>query len=160
MSILQSGYKRREKTDRNGKGYIEAPELGMPAALNRLISVDKWIDGFTTSYGPGRMALQVEFAQAKYKVIVNAEPVKNFFRDMDVIGVTKVQTVFIDTGGRHYDVDLARTEVLEIDNRHVTFDQRTGLYVFDGTSDTFDLGKAMADIQRSKGEAGLAADAK
>ena len=54
-----------------------------------------------------------------YKLIVNAVEIKNFLDDMEKNGVTRLKTVFVDTGSLHYAVDENQTEILEVNGRRV-----------------------------------------
>ena len=68
------------------------------------------------------MALLIEVFGQDQKLIVNAQPIKAHMEQMINLGVTLHETVFIDKGGRKYDVDLSRTNILEVNHRAIGID--------------------------------------
>ncbi|MCF0201796.1 MAG: hypothetical protein HUK08_00390 [Bacteroidaceae bacterium] len=64
-----------------------------------------------------------------HKLIVNAIGIKSFCDDMIRHNVTRFKTVFIDKGGRKYDIDIASTSIMEINDREVTEDSQ-GIMIY------------------------------
>ena len=74
------------------------------------------------------MAVLIEYFGQEAKLIINAQPVKAHLKMMLDKHITKHRTVFIDRGGKHYDVDIAQTEILEVDGRAI--EERNGVIVY------------------------------
>jgi len=119
ISFSRSGLRRSQHTDANGVPFIDAPKASMDMVLGRSVEVRQVVKGIKTANGENRYALRILFMGGEYKLIANAAPIKCFCDDMERNGVTKFRTVFYDRGGRKYDVDTDRTEILEVDGRAV-----------------------------------------
>lgn len=68
------------------------------------------------------MALLIEVFGQDQKLIVNAQSIKAHMEQMMDLGVTLHETAFMDKGGRRYDVDLSRTNILEVNHRAIGTD--------------------------------------
>ena len=78
--------------------------------------------GNKTGHGDGRMALEIELMGGVYKLIVNAANIKQLCEDMKRNHVSRFATVFVDKGGRRYDVNLDQTEILAVGGRDIEAD--------------------------------------
>ena len=119
VKYKNSGIQRTERVDSNGVPFMDEPRMSMQPLLGKPVEIDRWLKGVCTSQGPGRYALRVLFMGDWYKLIVNAVEIKNFLDDMEKNGVTRLKTVFVDTGSLHYAVDENQTEILEVNGRRV-----------------------------------------
>lgn len=122
ISFAALGIDKPEQTDRHGKRIIDAQQISMQAVLDRPVIVKDIVPNISTSHGDGRMALLIEFYGNDQKLIVNAQPIKAQMEQMMSLGVTKHETVFVDRGGKRYDVDLTRSAILEVNHRAVGAD--------------------------------------
>lgn len=122
ISFAALGIDKPEQTDRHGKRIIDAQQISMQAVLDRPVIVKDIVPNISTSHGDGRMALLIEFYGNDQKLIVNAQPIKAQMEQMMALGVTKHETVFVDRGGKRYDVDLTRSAILEVNHRAVGAD--------------------------------------
>lgn len=104
--------------DKNGVRIIDAQNLSMQMIIGKAVTILDVVDGVTTKHGEGRTALLIDCMGTTGKLILNA-PCKQTILNAWKAGVTKMQTVFIDHGGRHYDIDLQRTYALEINHNPV-----------------------------------------
>lgn len=118
ISFVKLGITKAEMKDRHGRRIIDANILSMPVVVGKPVTVLDVVDGVETRHGSGRVALLVDFCGMQGKLIVNA-PFKTPLVELWSKGVTKIQTVFIDRGGKHYDMDMERTELLEVNERSV-----------------------------------------
>lgn len=119
IKLKDSGVKLTERKDANGIPFIDAPTATMAMVLGKPVAVTKMLEHVSTSHGKERMALQVNVLGGTFKLIVNASGIKSFCQDMLRNKVTRFSTVFVDRGGRRYDVDHDQTEILEIDGRAI-----------------------------------------
>lgn len=119
ISFQRMGIKPVQQTDKNGNRIINAQLISMPAVLDRVVTVKDIVPNITTAHGPGRMALLIELYGQEQKLIVNSVPIKAHMEQMQKLGVTMHNTAFVDRGGRHYDIDLERTSILEINHREI-----------------------------------------
>lgn len=133
VSFSSSGIQRTARVDKNGVPFIEGEKIGMSMILDKVIECDKWIPNIVTAQGPGRYAMHIYYMNVEYKLIVNSIDIKSFLSDMEKYHVTRLRTVFIDKGGKHYAVDLSRTEILEVDGRAVV--EREGKCVYEDTKE-------------------------
>lgn len=124
--------KRTERKDKNGNVYIEAKSITAGIVMGQTITVKQIVHNITTSKGPGRMAWRIDFNGREFKLIVNAAPIKDKISDLERYHVTKFETVMVDHGGNHYDLDLGQTKVIEIDNRVITESNGVILYADSG----------------------------
>ena len=134
VRIENSGFKRSERKDANGVPFIDAPKITMAMLLNKPVEICQVVRNVRTSQGAGRYAVKVIFMGEPYKLIVNAVGIKSFLDDMERQNVTKVKTTFVDMGALHYDIDLSRTEILEVDGKAI--EEKDGKVVFAGTDET------------------------
>lgn len=132
ISFKQMGLARTQEFDKSGNRIINAPQVSMLAVLDRPVVIKDVVSGIKTTHGDGRMALLIELYGQDQKLIVNSQPIKSHIDQMLRLGVTMHSTVFVDRGGRHYDVDLDRTVLLEVNHRSVTTDP-SGHPVFEDT---------------------------
>lgn len=133
VSFTKSGIQRSQRVDANGRPFIEAPKITMDLIGGKPVEVRQLIKGITTAHGSGRYVLKILFMGGEYKFIANSAAIKTFCDDMERHHVTKYRTVFIDTGGKRYDVDTSQTEILEIDGRAV--EESDGKVVFSDTKE-------------------------
>lgn len=134
------GIKQTERTDGNGNPYIEAPKISMSLINGKAVEVRQVVRGIKTVNGDNRYALRLLFMGGEYKFIVNAAEIKTFCDDMERNNVTKYKTVFIDRGGNKYGVDLAQTEILEVNGRTVE-ETEDGNVVYSDTKDLVEFNK-------------------
>lgn len=88
--------------------------------LGKEIEIMDVIDGVQTQHGKDRVAMHVSLFGTDGKVIVNA-PFKETLIELWAKGVTRISTVIIDKGGRHYDIDYNRTQLIAVNGRDVIF---------------------------------------
>ena len=131
VAFTRSGITRSRKVDKEGNPFIEAPKVTMDMIGGKPVIVSEVVRGIKTCNGDGRYAIRVFFMGSDYKFIANAASIKTFCDDMGKNHVTKYKTVFIDTGGRKYDVDYAQTQILEVEGREV--EEMDGKIVFSDT---------------------------
>lgn len=130
ISFARMGIRPTQQTDKNGNRIINAQLISMPAVLDRVVTIKDIVPNITTSHGAGRMALLIELYGQEQKLIVNAAPIKAHMEQMLNLGVTMHTTVFVDRGGRRYDIDLDRTSILEVNHREVeTDDEGNAIYI-------------------------------
>lgn len=110
---------RTERKDKNGNVYIDAKPITAGMVMGQPVVVSQVVHNVTTSKGPGRMAWRIGFMGKEYKLIVNAAPIKDKVADYERYHITRFETVMVDKGGNKYDLDDARTRVLEIDHRPI-----------------------------------------
>lgn len=122
ISFASLGLQRIPQTDHEGRRIIDAQQISMQAVLDRPVIIKDVVRNISTAHGNGRMALLIEFYGNDQKLIVNAQPIKAYLEQMLSLGVTMHETVFIDRGGRRYDVDLNRSNILEVNHRAVGAD--------------------------------------
>ena len=130
IKYKNSGISRTERKDVHGVPFIDEPKISMQLILGKLVVCDKWVGGVTTSHGPDRYAIRVNFMGSWYKVIVNAVDIKTFLDDMTRNKVTKFRTVFVDKGSLHYGIDEEQTEIIEVDGRMLDVNGTTGEIFF------------------------------
>lgn len=128
MPFTKLGITPTTATDKNGVRIIDAPSLSMQMVKDKIVTILDVVDGVTTKHGEGRTALLIDVMGTTGKLILNA-PCKQTIKEAWMRGVTKMQTMFIENGLRHYDMDMSRTFALEIKHRAV--DER-GCYVDTG----------------------------
>ena len=128
VSFHGMGLARAAQQDARGNRIIDAQMINMQSVLGRPVIVKDIVDGVSTSHGDNRMAVLVEFFGQEAKLIINSQPIKAHLKMMMDKHITRHQTVFVDRGGKHYDVDLSRTEILEVDGRAI--EERDGKVVF------------------------------
>ena len=131
LSLNAMKIKPRVRVDENGVRYMELPKTSMELAKNKLVTVEDWIWNVKTNHGPGRMAAQIVLYGDRVKLIINAAPVKEFFKDMEEMHVTKFNTVFTENEPHKYDIDREKTQVLEIDHREVSVENDVVVYADD-----------------------------
>lgn len=119
VKFKDTGIKRQEKTDSNGVPFIDRPRISMGLLLNKPVTVKRWVKGVSTKQGANRYCLEVEFADASYKLIVNSVDVKSFIDDVEASGVTEFKTVFYDKGQLKYAVDDTKTEITKVEGREI-----------------------------------------
>ena len=120
---------RPVQKDRNGKRIIDGQVMSMQMVLDKPVEVVDVESGVVTAHGGGRVVMQVRVMGTIGKLIVNA-PMKEFFVECWRKGVTKMETVFVDKGGKHYDfkeedtriIDVRGREICEIDGKIVYVD--------------------------------------
>ncbi len=132
ISLNAMNIQPRTRVDENGVRYIELPKTSMELTKNKIVTVEDWIWNVKTNHGPGRMAAQIVLFGSRVKLIINAAPIKEFFKDMEEIHVTKFNTVFVELAVHKYDIDRSKTEILEIANRPVKEDKGRVVYADDG----------------------------
>lgn len=107
-------------TDKNGKRIIDAQKIGIDTCLNERVDIVDVVPDVETKFGGGRVALEVIVFGQHRKMIVNA-PFKDAIVHAWELGVTGMSVVFVDKGGKHYDIKDA--EVTEVDHRKVRMDE-------------------------------------
>lgn len=122
IKLNNSGMHITQRVDEFGNPFIEAPLTSMPMVLDKRIVVRKVVSGIKTGHGDGRMALEIELMGGVYKLIVNAANIKQLCEDMKRNNVSRFATVFVDKGGRRYDVNLDQTEILAVGGRDIEAD--------------------------------------
>ena len=129
MGILLSkaGIKRTERTDANGRPFIDKPKISMSMVLGKPVEITRWVKGIKTSQGENRYGLEIVFMGGVYKLIVNSCDIKTLVDDMEIAHVTRFKTVFYDKGGLHYSYHEESTEILEVNNRRI--EERGGVTV-------------------------------
>lgn len=137
VSFHSMGLQRPSQHDGNGRRIIDAQMINMQSVLGRPVIIKDIVDGVSTSHGDNRMAVLIEFFGQEAKLIINAQPVKAHLKMMMDKGITRHKTVFIDRGGKHYDVDLGQTEVLEVNGRAI--EERNGAIVFSDNGEVVQL---------------------
>lgn len=133
IKLDKIGFKKTEMKDARGVPFIDAQNISMSMLLNKPVEIDRVVKGFHTTHGDDRYALSVFFMGEKYKLIVNAKGIKTFLDDMERLRVTRFKTTFVDTGSRRYDVDINKTEILEIDDR--TVEDYNGKMIYSDTKE-------------------------
>ena len=130
MGVLlnKAGIKRTERTDSNGKPFIDRPKISMAMILGKPVEVTRWVKGIKTSQGENRYGIELSFMGDYYKLIVNSCSIKTLIDDMDAAGVTRFKTIFNDKGGFHYSCQEEATEILEIKGRKI--EERDGIAVY------------------------------
>ena len=137
VSFHSMGLQRPSQHDGNGRRIIDAQMINMQSVLGRPVIIKDIVDGVSTSHGDNRMAVLIEYFGQEAKLIINAQPVKAHLQMMMDKGITRHKTVFIDRGGKHYDVDLGQTEVLEVNGRAI--EERNGAIVFSDNGEVVQL---------------------
>ena len=139
----------RVRVDENGVRYMELPKTSMELVKNNPVVVEDWIWNVKTSHGPNRMAAQIVLYGNRLKLIINAAPIKEFFKDMETMHVTKFSTVFTEKEAHKYDIDRLKTEVLEIDHQQVM--ELNGVVVYsDDKQPVYDESNNFIDYKTSK----------
>ena len=135
MGILLSkaGIKRTERTDANGRPFIDKPRISMSMVLGKPVEITRWVKGIKTSQGENRYGLEIVFMGGVYKLIVNSCDIKTLVDDMEIAHVTRFKTVFYDKGGLHYSYHEESTEILEVNNRRI--EERGGVTVYCDSGD-------------------------
>lgn len=133
IDLSRMHIKRTERKDKDGNIYIDAKPITAGMVMDSPIIVKQVIHNITTSKGPGRMALRIDFMGKEYKLIVNAAPIKDKIADYERYHITKFETVMIDKGGNKYDFDEKRIKVLEIDSRPI--EETDGVIVYADTKE-------------------------
>lgn len=118
VSFEKLGINKPAQKDKNGRRIIEGQSLSMQMVLNKTIEILDLESGVETSHGKDRVVMQVNVMGTIGKLMVNA-PMKEFFADLWSKGATRISTIFIDRGGKHYDFDPSQTQLLEVHNRQV-----------------------------------------
>lgn len=119
ISLNRCGFKPTARLDKNGNPFIDAPKVSMEMIAGKPVEVMQVVKGIKTCNGDGRYALRLFFMGGEYKFIANASGIKQFCDDMEAHRVTRWKTVFYDRGGKRYDVDADKTEILEVDGRAI-----------------------------------------
>ena len=133
IQLNRSGIRRTERTDANGRPYIDKPKISMSMLLGNTCEVIRWVKGIKTSQGENRYGLEISFMGGVYKLIVNSCDIKTLVDDMEAAHVTRFKTMFYDKGGLHYSYREENTEILELNGRRV--DERDGKVVFADTGE-------------------------
>lgn len=133
IQLNNSGIKRTERTDANGRPFIDKPKISMSMVLDKPVEVVRWVKGIKTSQGENRYGLEIAFMGGVYKLIVNSCDIKTLIDDMETANVTRFKTVFYDKGGLHYSYREEQTEILEVMKRRV--EERDGRAVFCDTGE-------------------------
>ena len=135
MGVLLSkaGIKRTERTDANGRPFIDKPKISMSMVLGKPVEITRWVKGIKTSQGENRYGLEIVFMGGVYKLIVNSCDIKTLVDDMEIAHVTRFKTVFYDKGGLHYSYHEESTEILEVNNRRI--EERGGATVYCDSGD-------------------------
>ena len=114
--------------------------------ITRLVPVEvrRVVKDVKTSHGENRYAVEIFFMGDTWKLIINSCNIKTFLNDMERQHITRIKTAFIDTGGKHYDVDMNRTEILEVNNRAIEVELdstgvETGRIVYSDTKEIVNL---------------------
>jgi hypothetical protein len=119
INFKKMNIRRSAMTDANGNKIIDATTISMRVILNQPVTIHEWVSGVKTSHGEGRMALRIVFNNNMYKLIVNAAPIKTLIAELERLGVTRFETVFIERGANKYDIDESRTNILAINGKDV-----------------------------------------
>ena len=133
IQLNNSGIKRTERTDANGKPFIDKPKISMSMVLDKSVEVVRWVKGIKTSQGENRYGLEIAFMGGVYKLIVNSCDIKTLVDDMKTAHITRFKTIFYDKGGLHYSFREEQTEILEVMKRRV--EERDGKSVFCDTGE-------------------------
>lgn len=133
IDLSRMRIKRTERKDKDGNVYIDAKPITAGMVMDSPITVKQVVHNITTSKGPGRMALRIDFMGKEYKLIVNAAPIKDKIADYERYHITKFEAVMVDKGGNKYDLDEKRIKVLEIDGRPI--DEIDGTIVYADTKE-------------------------
>lgn len=133
IQLNNSGIRRTERTDANGRPFIDKPKISMSMVLEKPVEVIRWVKGIKTSQGENRYGLEIAFMGDKYKLIVNSCDIKTLVDDMETANITRFKTVFYDKGGLHYSYREEQTEILEVMKRRV--EERDGKAVFCDTGE-------------------------
>jgi len=72
----------------------------------------------------GRGIVYIPEPDQRYKMIVNSMPIKQKLSHWWDNGITSIDTVFVDRGGKHYDIDIDKTSVISINNREICLDEK------------------------------------
>lgn len=128
IQLNKSGIRRTERTDANGRPFIDKPKISMSMVLEKPVEVIRWVKGIKTSQGDNRYGLEISFMGGTYKLIVNSCDIKTLIDDMETANVTRFNTVFYDKGGLHYSYREEQTEILEVGGRHI--EEREGIAVY------------------------------
>lgn len=133
IKLNSSGIKRTERTDADGKPFIDQPKINMSMLLGNTCEVTRWVKGIKTSQGNNRYVLEIGYMGGLYKLTVNSCDIKTLIDDMDAAHVTRFKTVFYDKGGLHYSYRESETEILAVMGR--TIEEREGKAVFADTGE-------------------------
>ena len=128
IQLSKAGIRRTERTDANGRPFIDKPKISMSMVLGKPVEVIRWVKGIKTSQGENRYGLEIAFMGGVYKLIVNSCDIKTLIDDMELANITRFKTVFYDKGGLHYSYHEESTEVLEVNNRRI--EERDGIAVY------------------------------
>ena len=139
MSIMlkDSGIRINERTDSEGRPFIDRPKIGMGMVIGKSVTVTRWIKGIRTSQGEGRYGLEVLFMGSYYKLIVNSVDIKHLVDEMERAGVTRFTTVFYDKGGLKYSYREDDTAIDEMHGKAV--EERDGKMVYASTGEEVEL---------------------
>ena len=133
IKLNSSGIKRTERTDADGKPFIDQPKINMSMLLGNTCEVIRWVKGIKTSQGNNRYVLEIGYMGGLYKLTVNSCDIKTLIDDMDAAHVTRFKTVFYDKGGLHYSYRESETEILAVMGR--TIEEREGKAIFADTGE-------------------------
>lgn len=144
VKITNTNFQRSERLDQNGVPFIDAPKATMGMVINKPLEVRRVVKDVKTSHGENRYAVEIFFMGDTWKIIINSCNIKTFLNDMERQHITRIKTAFIDTGGKHYDVDMNRTEILEVNNRAIEAELdsagvETGRIVYSDTKEIVNL---------------------
>ncbi len=137
IQLSKSGIKRTERTDADGRPFIDKPKISMSMVLERPVEVIRWIKGIKTSQGANRYGLEIAFMGDTYKLIVNSCDIKTLIDDMEAANITRFGTIFYDKGGLHYSYREDKTEILEVGRRRIEERGGMAVYVDNGEKVTF-----------------------
>ncbi len=117
FSVL--GLKKAEHKDKEGRRILDAPNISMQMLLDREVTILDIVEGVKTKHGGDRMALLIDVMGNTNKLIVNASAIKEFVHNCWERGVTKMSVAFIDRGGRRYDIDYNRANIISVQGRDI-----------------------------------------
>ena len=137
IQLSKSGIKRTERTDADGRPFIDKPKISMSMVLERPVEVIRWVKGIKTSQGANRYGLEIAFMGDTYKLIVNSCDIKTLVDDMEAANITRFGTIFYDKGGLHYSYREDKTEILEVGRRRIEERGGEAVYVDNGEKVTF-----------------------
>lgn len=137
IRLKDSGIRINERTDSEGRPFIDRPKIGMGMVIGKSVTVTRWIKGIRTSQGEGRYSLEVLFMGSYYKLIVNSVDIKHLVDEMERAGVTRFTTVFYDKGGLKYSYRDDDTAIDEMHGKAV--EERDGKMVYASTGEEVEL---------------------
>ena len=119
VELNNLGIRQKERVDKNGAAFFDCPKINMGMVVNKPIEVLRVARGATTLHGDGRYILEVKFMGDIYKLITNSIRMKPFIDSLLEADVTRFKTVIIDAGGKFYEMDANKTEIVEVSGRPI-----------------------------------------